>query len=604
MCGIAGFHLKHEGDVKAHDGMELFASTLLSGIESRGRQATGFVAVTQKGSATIDKRPLNAKEFIKVRKRLPKGTRTFLGHTRLATQGSNENNANLHPVIAGTCLATHNGGIWNDDTLFDTHSLKRAAEVDTEIIPALIHKFGWEAADKALHELRGSFAIAAIDLGHPGEVLLAKGDFSPLYWIETKQFVVWASTVSAIQDAWKLVLGTPPQYKQFDQLKEGDMLWLKGKVIEPAKFELPSDPFRRADNPAKKTTSHSDGRGTNGKGGTLHPIFGRREGVASYTKRGIIVDRKEEVKQLRADGYGKAIIHGDKTHDELLELVDGKIVFLGCSGCGSLILEENFVYRNGEGRICTDCNYIAQWGSNTVKLNIDQETREHLNAWCKKETGAHVRALFEVARLSNLDVATVDYLVFRLPEKYANDHPNMADLAGTLDEMYQEAYTAAFDDVLDETLDVDKKAQRGSEDEKPWAIDNNNHRQCATCHKYKRAGDVCKPCEKKAAEKEDKAVTVDTFRCWCGETADKTVGGIVGFCHYHYSRCNIEDCGYGISEVTKNRGVVAKANHLLTDGRRVCHNHARSVKGAFSDTTLEKKGVIVRDLAGSSVGGL
>lgn len=620
MCGIAGFHLKNKVNVKQHDQMELFADLLLSGIEARGRQATGFVAVTHDGKQyEIDKRAMNAKDFIKERKRLPSGTRTFLGHTRYATRGSNENHANLHPVISGTCLTTHNGGVWNDDDLFKEHKIKRIAEVDTEIISALIHKVGWENAAEALHELRGSFAIASVDLRHPGEVLLAKGDWSPLYWIETSNFIVWASTDTVIRNAWEEVLGTPPMFNKFSKLDEGDILWIKGKVIEPAKFELPTYPFRRSGNPEKKTEYKSgQARG----GSHMRPIFERTgangkprershgtKGSTSFA-RGVIPDRSVATKQLRADGYGKAILSGHMTFPALKKITGGlNPIFQPCGGCNDLILEQSFVYRTGEGKICTDCNYVAEYGSQTLK--IDEGTLTHFNSWARKETAAHTQALYEVSKASGLTVQAVDYLVFRAPEKYLNDHPAMAELAEKLDGLYQEAYSAAFDNVLDTVV-----AQRGSEDEPAWVpakdnvhplIQKNLPITCATCKKFKKENEDCSFCArvKLRAEdkKEDTLVKLDT--CWCGEGADVIVGGIVAFCLFHYNKCNEDNCEYGISKITKERGVVAPANHLLMSGKRVCHNHARSQKGAFSDTTLSDKGVVVRDVVEtSSVGGL
>jgi hypothetical protein len=682
LCGIAGFHLKHKGKVKQHGQMEQFADLLLTGIEQRGRQATGFVAVTADGKRyEIDKRPQNAKDFIKERKRLPIGTRTFLGHTRYATQGSNENHANLHPVIAGTCLTTHNGGIWNDGDLFKKHEIHRNAEVDTEIIPALIHKHGWENAAQALHELHGSFAIASIDLKHPGEVLLAKGDFSPLYWIETENFVVWASTDKAVRDAWAEVLGTPPAWNKFSKLDEGDMLWIKGHVIEPAKFELPTTPFRRADNPARQAARSSTGTGSGsrsgGPQGVLRPIFERRHqhgtsgsgskpsqrggesGSTNTPARGVVPDRSDEVRQLRADGNGKAILHRQRSYAELKKITAGaNPIFDPCSGCGAMVLSQCFVYRTGEGKICTDCNYIAEWSNKA--LHVDDATRAHLNKWANRESFVHGAALKTVSRATGLSAAAIDYLVFRAPEKYLNDHPAMAELAEKLDDLYQEAYSAAFDDILDEANangEVDgpnlpntggncywdpqgksatqgafiatasckgdcynyacekKKASlKGSEDEKPWAIDNVHPitekyvaPKCDTCKKFKRKDAECSFCTRVKAKAEDERerTTLNPNTCWCGEVADRIIGGIVGFCQYHYVHCNHADCEFGVSQLNKKRGVVAPANHLLPSGQRVCHHHARGQKGAFSDKALSQKGVVVRDAAGATqVGGL
>src|SRR6266487_1575419 len=174
MCGIAGFHIKDPDWVKNHERLELFADLLLKGVELRGKQATGFMAITPDAKLVeIHKAAMNATEFIEIRKRIPVGVQTFLGHTRWATQGDNDKNYNLHPVVYGTCFAIHNGMINNNAELFLKPGLSRHAEVDTEIIPALIAKYGWEKAGEALHELLGSFAIAVVDpVKHKNKLLL------------------------------------------------------------------------------------------------------------------------------------------------------------------------------------------------------------------------------------------------------------------------------------------------------------------------------------------------------------------------------------------------------------------------------------------------
>lgn len=609
MCGIAGFHLKREGIVKRHDHMELFANLLLTGIENRGRQATGFVATQFNGKQlVVDKRPLTAKEFVDGRKALPPNTQTFVGHTRFKTKGDNNVHGNLHPVSYATCFATHNGSIYNDDALFDEHQLTRYAQVDTEIIPALITRYGWKDAAKALSELQGSFAIAAIDVHQPGQVLLAKGDFSPLCYHENDNFVVWASTKFAIRDAWKEVLGTPPEFKNIQELKEGEILWLNGRDSEKLTFERAARPFQGTGKGKGRGSDSSAGGAGTGTNTNIRSIFERRTSgkgsgsknsgrVSSTSYRGVVPNRAADVKTLRDDGNSKVVLHGQLLHDELLKIAKGAIIFISCSGCQGLVLKDHFVTRAGEGSICLDCDYVAKWGKGSAKLVVDDGTRNQLNSWAAREAVAHRDALKEVEKQTLLDVDAIDYLVFRAPPSYLDRHPTMADLADKLDDLYSEAYTAAFD-VL---LDSENEKNKGSEDTKPWATQPRpvqhpllRASQCPDCSKFVAEGKPCVWCEaKKRADAEDKRI--DLSKCWCGEDASNVVGGAAAFCEYHFTLCNFDPCDAGRNSEGRP-GFTAYANHTLTDGKRVCHYHARSKKGAYSDTILKAKGVQFRQI--------
>lgn len=215
MCGIAGIQIKDAFVGKFP--VNAFVDALLLGIEHRGRDATGFLSITGKKSLTLDKRPMEASAFILERKPIPDDAKTILLHTRLATQGHQSNFHNNHPVMYDTCFVTHNGVIHNDDTVFEKLSITRRAQVDSEAIPAALTYHGLsEVADikSSLGELSGSFAIAAVDpIKCPGKLLLAKGSGSPLWILNHKKAVIWASTQKAITDAWGALIGTPPTKK-------------------------------------------------------------------------------------------------------------------------------------------------------------------------------------------------------------------------------------------------------------------------------------------------------------------------------------------------------------------------------------------------------
>lgn len=218
--------------------LEFLVDEMLLGIEHRGRDATGLLAVPVTGEPQLIKADINASRFVQWRETMPKNLRTILGHTRFATQGVPENLDNDHPVVYETCFAIHNGHIANDAELFAEHSLERKAEVDSEIIPALFNKYGLDHAHLALQELEGGFATAVVNPTHfPGVTVLAKGWSSPCEVLETKRAVIWASTKDAIQTAAKEVLGFMPAADTIKSMSEGQILYMENDTIEVLEFK-------------------------------------------------------------------------------------------------------------------------------------------------------------------------------------------------------------------------------------------------------------------------------------------------------------------------------------------------------------------------------
>lgn len=238
MCGIAGIYLKDSfhGQFNAED----LVDQLLLGIENRGRDATGIVSVSKGGeNVTLEKLDVEARYFIQLRDFLVKDTRYALLHTRLGTKGSEKQMENNHPVVFKSCYATHNGVIYNDDTLFAELDVERVADVDSIIVPTLVSSTGgMDEALKSLPRLKGSWACAIADpKTNPDEVLLVKGDRSPLVILNTPKVVVWASTKNAIEDAWKAAIGTPPKWNKYEHLTDGEYFRIKdGGATEQGRF--------------------------------------------------------------------------------------------------------------------------------------------------------------------------------------------------------------------------------------------------------------------------------------------------------------------------------------------------------------------------------
>ena len=70
-----------------------------------------------------------------------------LGHSRLITDGAVDN----QPVVSSGIVVFHNGIIVNANELFQSENIDRHYEIDTEIITALVQKYG---ADKNLGNIK------------------------------------------------------------------------------------------------------------------------------------------------------------------------------------------------------------------------------------------------------------------------------------------------------------------------------------------------------------------------------------------------------------------------------------------------------------------
>lgn len=239
MCGIAGFYVR-----KPIQGLraDKLVSTLLDEIDWRGGEATGMALFGDDGLLQHQRAGCDAKTFNLYREWVPTHTRMALLHTRLATQGHPAFVENNHPVESQGVYVVHNGHISNDGDIWaEIGHAKRQANVDSEAIPAWIAQNGWENAIKSLEKFEGSMAIAAAHAEFPGELLLAKGEQSPLFYAYTDHILVWASTEPALLKAWGGCIGTPPKSARVRQLKLGDWLLLKDGEISQGKFTVAMD---------------------------------------------------------------------------------------------------------------------------------------------------------------------------------------------------------------------------------------------------------------------------------------------------------------------------------------------------------------------------
>lgn len=234
MCGIAGFNLSPT-ESQLTDPKRLAAALLLE-IERRGRDAAGAAWLTDEGDSWIQKVDVPARTLVADLDMEPT-THTAILHTRWATLGEPEDNANNHPIDVGGIVGVHNGMIRNHRSLFGLldPSVERFGQVDSEAIFALLQHFGAHPT-KVLDLPVGSMAIAWLRPHEKRPCLrLARGSGSPLHLGWTRDgSLLFASEGRMLADAAKHCGATIVLTRI---VKEGTYLRARdGQVVESGRF--------------------------------------------------------------------------------------------------------------------------------------------------------------------------------------------------------------------------------------------------------------------------------------------------------------------------------------------------------------------------------
>lgn len=183
MCGIVGF-----------TGARQAASIILAGLsklEYRGYDSAGLAVRNEDGNTTLVK----AKGRLQALYEKTNGGAAVpgtcgIGHTRWATHGEpSECNAHPHKSDDGNVIGVHNGIIENYCEIREKlmkNGYVFYSETDTEALVKLVdyyykkYKGGpIDALAKTMVRVRGSYALAVMFSGYPGEIYVARKD-SPL----------------------------------------------------------------------------------------------------------------------------------------------------------------------------------------------------------------------------------------------------------------------------------------------------------------------------------------------------------------------------------------------------------------------------------------
>lgn len=242
------------------------------GIESRGRDATGFAWQERKDDDHVWYSK-DAGPATKVAHRLAlpgNGITNLLAHTRFATLGGSDNTDNVHPVVSENITVTHNGRVENHDELVKLSGLERIGEVDSWSIPALLSQqdaLGADHPTELLELIHGVAAIAWLDAYDSGVLHLARLSTRPLTVGWTKKGdLVYSSTRRTLREG---AAQGGVKIKDVIDIPEGTYLrvrdgafeeWSTFKVNPPAKQQADLDMPGAKSKPAKKGKGKSKGQ--------------------------------------------------------------------------------------------------------------------------------------------------------------------------------------------------------------------------------------------------------------------------------------------------------------------------------------------------------
>ncbi|MBN1937829.1 MAG: hypothetical protein JW934_24455 [Anaerolineae bacterium] len=161
MCGIFGVVAKKEA--LSEGSLRRATNDLFRLSESRGKESAGL-AVLLTDEIRVLKESVAASTMIRspeYRSLLDRAingradpaawpTVALMGHSRLVTNGSQENHDNNQPVVKDGLVAIHNGIIVNDHRLWQEFpALKQTYQIDTEVILSLYRHFYTQSGDLA-----------------------------------------------------------------------------------------------------------------------------------------------------------------------------------------------------------------------------------------------------------------------------------------------------------------------------------------------------------------------------------------------------------------------------------------------------------------------
>lgn len=197
MCGIVGYVGEEHAKERIIDGLKR--------LEYRGYDSAG-IALPINGKIEIRKHVGEIKNLEKIIGDPAYDSSVGIGHTRWATHGA-PSDLNAHPHANGdnSIAIVHNGIIENyqeiKEWLIRDYGVKFKSETDSEVIAHLIGIYYdgdlLQAVNRAVEQMRGAYAVAAIAAAEPDKIVAVRKD-APLVAGIGKGFNFIASDIPAL----------------------------------------------------------------------------------------------------------------------------------------------------------------------------------------------------------------------------------------------------------------------------------------------------------------------------------------------------------------------------------------------------------------------
>lgn len=218
MCGILGF-AGNVPECKWNETHDILTAMFLES-ETRGRDATGFVARTEpyknplNSDVVLSKQAIPASKFVmdsSWRALRHKRCNMVMGHVRWATHGSPADNFNNHPLVGhGGLYLVHNGVLTGHEATAERLGLELSTECDSETILRITEdgQHPSMGLNNALGELKGSMAAVVYD-SDSDWLYFARNSGRPLWLLKMMDCHAWwfASTREILLAAFESVLG-------------------------------------------------------------------------------------------------------------------------------------------------------------------------------------------------------------------------------------------------------------------------------------------------------------------------------------------------------------------------------------------------------------
>jgi glutamine---fructose-6-phosphate transaminase (isomerizing) len=261
MCGIFGLVLK-KGLIYPPRLLDSAIKSLFLLSESRGKEASGIAFYTERYLSchkdAVPARMLVAtkayrdllSQFIDIiflpNSNKVKQSASVLGHTRLATNGTEKDPNNNQPVITKRIMGIHNGIVVNSEEIHNSLSLPVKLGIsDSEVIfnalEILMEKFPLpeEAVKKLYINIEGSASIAALAVD-TGKLLLATNTGS-LYvcWNQEKSICIFSSELPILKKLIKFLCQKPASGKYvIEKLAAGTGICISLEDLTAKEFSL------------------------------------------------------------------------------------------------------------------------------------------------------------------------------------------------------------------------------------------------------------------------------------------------------------------------------------------------------------------------------